>query len=782
MQPRARKNRTVLVGALAVPASIGIGFVVQSRVTTRAPSVSPVAPGTSSVSAANAGAQPGTAPARGGAREPFVGSAACAACHAPEFAAYQRSHHAAALTQARPERLAAQLKAGAFSTPLGGATRFAQRDDKVEVTTRTAQSQSQSFPVAYVAGVAPLEQYVVATERGKLQSLGVVWDTRPLDTGGARWFHVYGPRGIAPTDELFFATPAQNWNHVCADCHSTFVERRYDAAADAFDTRWAELSVGCESCHGPGAGHVRAAEAARQDPTASDSRKTLRVSLRRAEPWMPSATGSPTPRAQDGVEVEVCAPCHSRRQPIHEGFLAGDPLLDSFEPELLRPGRFHADGQVEGEVYEWASFSQSRMFASGVRCSDCHEPHSAELYAPGNALCVRCHDPSRFDQESHSHHAGTGAPACVDCHMPSAKFMQIDVRRDHSIRIPRPDSSVAFGTPNACTGCHAQRSASWAAATLNSWFPAAPPRPHFVEALGRDRQGTLDAGRALNTLVREGTAPAIARASALERLADYPTKQTLETLARALSSREPLVVFGAVLGASQLPLPDRARLLLPLVLHPLRVVRIAAAKALAPLPTNELDAEARAALERAFAEVEASFEVSASLPATHVEWSAFELARGRVEQGKKELEAALRLEPCLAAAHLNRADLARAEQDEAGAERELREALRCEPRNAFAHHALGLWQVRQHDTRAALASLRRAVDLAPDETRFRYVLAVGLAETGDAKAAVAVLDEALARRPASPELLQALAEYETRLEHPDKAAGARRRLEEVVRP
>lgn len=706
-------------------------------------------------------------------REEFVGSAVCAGCHRAQSEAYLGSHHAKALVTPTPEMAKARFDGAHFTSKLGGATKFTVKDGAPQVTTPAPGGKTATFPIAYTSGVWPIEQHVVATERGKLQSLGVVWDSRSAEAGGNRWFHVYGADGIAPNDPLFFTSPAQNWNHMCADCHSTLVERRYDPAADQFDTRWAELSVGCEACHGPGAEHVRSAKAGK--PSA------LAVSLKHAEPWVPSSTGSPTPRSQDGVEVEACAPCHSRREPLKEGFIVSDPFLDSFEPELLLPGRYHADGQVEGEVYEWGSFLQSRMYAAGVRCSDCHNPHSGKPYAEGNALCVSCHEPARFDTEAHTHHAGAKAPLCVDCHMPPATFMQIDERRDHSIRIPRPDHSVEFGTPNACNGCHAKESATWARDWVAKWYPASHQRPHFVAALAKERKGTLDAPRALRALAANGSFPAIARASALERVGNYPTDDTRQTLRTALASAEPLVVYGAVLGAAELPPQQRVPLLTPVLDHGIRAVRINAAKALAGVPASELPANARASLERDFVEVEQSFDVSASRAETHVERSAFELARGKLTEAEASLQTALRIQPCLAEAHLNLADLARQRRDEPAAERAIRAALTCSPQNAAAHHALGLWQVRAKKVAEVIPSLRKAVELAPTDTRFSYVLAVALAGSGNRDEAIRILESTLKTRPNDANALQVLAGYLRESGQGARATEVRQQWEALAR-
>lgn len=711
-------------------------------------------------------ALPLAAPERG--PEAFVGSAACAACHRAQSDAYLGSHHAKALIAPDAAQARARFPGAKLTTPLGGTTSFFVENDAPFVSTPLTDGKTSRLPIAYISGVWPLEQYVVATERGKLQSLGVVLDTRNSDAARAKWFHVYGPRGIAPIDSLFFTSSAQSWNHICADCHSTRVERRYDQTADSFDTRWAELSVGCEACHGPGAEHVRSAKAGHATP--------LPARLKRSEPWLPSATGSPTPRTQDSVEVEACAPCHSRRSSLAEGFLASDPFLDSFEPDLLRPDRYYADGQVEGEVYEWGSFLQSRMYRSGVRCSDCHEPHSGKPYAVGNALCVRCHEPKRFDVEAHSHHAGPKAPLCIDCHMPPKTFMQIDERRDHSIRIPRPDHSVEHGTPNACNGCHDKQSASWARDRVASWYPDSAKRPHFVSALAAERRGTLDAPLLLRQLLDDAALPAIARATALERLGTYGSEKTIAALRSALASPEGLVVYGAVRGAANLPPAQRLALLAPVIGHRLRTVRIAAAKALAGAPSARVPG-----LDRAFDEVEQSFAVNASRAETHVERSAFELARGKLAEAEAALRAALRLQPCLVEAYLNLADLKRQQGDEAAAEQALRAALTCNPRNAAAHHSLGLWQVRAHRPQEALASLRKATELVPGDPRFSYVLAVALAGGGKRDEAIRVLDGTLKSRPNDANALRALTGYLREAGQTERAGAVKRQLEGLLR-
>jgi predicted CXXCH cytochrome family protein len=684
-------------------------------------------------------------------RAQFVGSASCTLCHEEQAKAYTSSHHALALAVPERAEVDARFDGSSFTTKHGGATQFLQEEGSPRVSGPGADGSASSFAVPYVSGVWPLKQYVVDAGRGKLQSFGVAWDERAETQDGKRWFHLYGPEGIAPGDRLFFTAPAQNWNHMCADCHSMFVERRYDVDADRFDTKWSELSVGCEACHGPGAEHVKSA---RDNP--GKAPVAFAVSLQRSEPWVRAESGSPSPHKQDGVEVNTCAPCHSLREPIQEAFFAHEAFLDFFSPELLTPPHYHGDGQVRGEVYEWGSFLQSRMYQAGVRCSDCHEPHSGKTRAEGNSLCVSCHDAERFDAPQHSHHQGKNAPACIDCHMPPATFMQVDERRDHSIRIPRPDLSVSFGTPNACNGCHTKESATWARDRALSFYPGLRARKQATEALLLHAQGAVEAPKALRALALDEGSPEIVRATALERLGRYPSEKTTQTFRQVLGRGRPLLTYGAVLGAAQLPLTERAQLLLPILKRAERASRVAIGKALASVPLARLPKDERRALEEAFHEVEEALHVSSSRAETHVERSAFELARGRFDEARRALEIALRIEPCLTEAYLNLAELERQRKNEAASGAALHEALKCNPSSASAAHALGLWQVRNGQGTAALESLEKAVRAAPNDARFGYVYAVALSGQGKRQEAIRVLEGVLKEHPNDQSALGAL--------------------------
>ncbi len=378
---------------------------------------------------------------------------------------------------------------------------------------------NRDYHIDYTFGVDPLQQYLIAMPGGRYQALGVAWDSRPKDQGGQRWFHLYPDRKLSPTDAMHWTGREQTWNYQCASCHSTDLRKNFDLAENSYATTWSDVDVSCEACHGPGSRHIAWAQAGAAPDTANQG---LEVSLKPIDGgvWeMQPDTGiARRTKPLVSAELDVCAGCHARRKVISENPAPGGRFLDGYLPALLEPGLYHADGQIDGEVFEYGSFVQSRMFHAGVTCSNCHEPHAATLRAEGNSLCAQCHMPARFDTESHHHHQqGSTGAQCANCHMPTKTYMVVDARRDHSIRVPRPDLSVSIGTPNACNTCHKDRTPQWAAQAVAGWFPGGrQTQPHFGTALNfAGRTGAANAEVLLDALILDTKQPAIARASAL---------------------------------------------------------------------------------------------------------------------------------------------------------------------------------------------------------------------------------------------------------------------------
>ena len=710
--------------------------------------------------AAHVPAQP-----RSAASADAVGTAACAGCHAKEYEAWRGSQHDRAMEEAN-ERTVLGDFGGARFTHGGVTSRFFRRDGRYFVNTDGPGGKLADFEVRYTFGVHPLQQYLVELPGGRLQALGIAWDARPKAQGGQRWFHLYPDRKLGAGNPLHWTGIDQNWNYQCADCHSTNLRKNYDEATRTYETTWSEIDVGCEACHGPGARHAAWAKldaAARR----ADASKGLAVALdeRRGVAWaIDPATGSAArsaPRTSNR-ELETCARCHSRRGQFDDSWHPGSPFGDAYRLALIEPGLYHADGQMRDEVYVHGSFLQSRMHAKGVTCSDCHDPHTQKLRAPGNAVCGQCHAPARFDAPAHHRHAaGSPGAACAACHMPTTTYMVVDPRHDHSMRIPRPDRSVALGTPNACTGCHPKEGAKWAADAVARWYPQRKPGfQTWAEAFAAGDAGAPGAQAALAAVVNDPSLPAIARASAIPRLVRHPGRATLPALEKALADPDPIVRLAAASALRDADPALRARRLPKLLADPVRVVRIEAARRLAGVPESRLAADDRARFAKAIDEYLASLRYNADRPEAQTELGGYHLARGEAAAAAAAYRRALALDPTYVAASVNLADLLRGMGREREAEAALRDAIRADPTAAAPRHALGLSLVRQKRTQEALAALGEAARLAPDDARFAYVLGVAQYDAGRRADAMKTLDAALARHPYDREILVALASYE----------------------
>jgi predicted CXXCH cytochrome family protein len=322
------------------------------------------------------------------------------------------------------------------------------------------------------------------------------------------------------------------------------------------------------------------------------------------------------------------------------------PFLDVALPALLEPGLYHADGQIDGEVFEYDSFLQSSMHKAGVVCSNCHEPHAAKLRAEGNALCAQCHLPEKFDVTTHHKHPPSSAGAqCVNCHMPTKTYMVVHNRRDHSIRVPRPDLSVSIGTPNACTQCHTDRSAEWAAKAVTEWYPNGRQKTtHYGSALHAGRTGAVDAERQLDQLILDKSQPAIARASGLLLLSRYATAASEIAIKAAIADSDPLVRMAAARGlraSAPRAIVDATVVLLG---DPVRGVRTEAARALAGLDPQTMTPQQRSAFATAYQELIAGEMIDADRPETHLNLGLVKMRRNQLNEAEAEYHTALRLD------------------------------------------------------------------------------------------------------------------------------------------
>ncbi len=702
----------------------------------------------------------------------YVGRAMCVRCHPDVVTEWTGSHHDLAMQEVTDESLLGDW--GAASLEHGGVTSmFSKRDGKPIIRTDGPDGELADFEVAYLFGVAPLQQLLISLPGGRLQAPSLAWDARPAAAGGQRWFHLYPDEPIDHRDELHWTGRGQRWNLMCAECHSTRLEKGYDRATGTYETRWFEIDVSCEACHGPGGDHV------------DDPKTPLPVAMRGAGAWKTGADGIPRrvdPIPEVDTALETCGPCHARRSSFGS-WVPGDAFLDGYRPALLEETLYFADGQIQDEVYVWGSFLQSKMHAKGVTCGDCHEPHGLGLRAEGNGLCLRCHSPELGEREHTLHDADRAPDAvlCVNCHAPERTYMVVDPRRDHAFRVPRPDLTEAIGAPNACTSsCHDDRDARWAAKVI-AGRAGGRPTAHWATALDAGRRQRPGADEALARLVEsdpEDLVPGIVRATAASLLGRQGGPRAIAAIGRALRNEDPLVRHGAARALGAIPPERLAEVAGHLVEDPVRAVRLEAVTALAALPEDAFSPPRRDALASTIAELRAWQRHLADDPSAHVSLSILAMARGDPDEAEAELRAALRLDARHTPAAVNLADLMRATGRDLEAVDLLHAALAESPRAAVLHHALGLLRIRLGQAEEGRDSLRIASGLAPEVPRFAFVYAVALQAAEDGDGAVEVLREAARRHPGDIEILHALVTIQRDAGRLDEARRWARRLVE----
>jgi Flp pilus assembly protein TadD len=715
-----------------------------------------------------------------------VGVEGCVDCHEEETALWRGSHHELAMQEVTEDTVLGDF-ADAGITYNGVTSRFSRRGEAFVVTTDGPDGTLTDYTVDYVFGFTPLQQYLVSLSGGRYQALGLAWDCRPVDEGGQRWFHLYPGERVDHRDVLHWTKLSQNWNSQCAECHSTNLRKNYDWTKDRFDTTFSEIDVSCEACHGPGSRHVRwakEAEARGREP-GGDPGLVVRFDERRHRSWkmdLERGIAIPKEAAELRVENEMCGRCHARRGLLTEDYLPGQRLGQTHHPALLEEGLYYADGQMEDEVYNWGSFLQSKMYARGITCADCHDAHSAKVKISADDVCSSCHQPERFAaREHHFHDPRREGGSCVACHMRTETYMVVDPRHDHSLRAPRPDLTLSLGTPNACNDCHRDKSPRWSQRAIEKWYPEGQwTKPHFGEALQAGRTMQPGAEKVLAALADDEEQPAIARATAITLLPRFAGRASRAALEKAVKSPEHLIRLGAASALEMLEPDERLRVGGHLLDDPVRVVRVEAVVPLADVAPEAMTGEQRIAFDRALGEFYEAQRANAERPEAHVNLGLMHVKRGQLDAARRAYDAALRVGPWFVPAYANLADLLRLQGRDDEGEKVLRQGLEVVPTSPALHHALGLLLVREKRVDEAIEFLKRAADLAPDDPQIAYVLAIGLHSVGKVGEALSVLRRAYETSPATQPVLIALVTINRDRGALDEALMWARRLAEVA--
>ena len=726
-------------------------------------------------------------PAAAIANARYVGGKACVDCHEKEYAAWAPSQHAGAMKHAADSTVLANFDNTSFNDGRV-TTRFSRRDGKFMVSTEGPDSKPHDYEVKYTFGLFPLQQYLIDIDNGRIQSLTIAWDSRAKADGGQRWFSLYPGEKILPGESIHWTGRDQNWNFMCAECHSTNVKKNYDPTQPRYTTSWTDISVNCEACHGAGSEHVawagdKEANRAGRAGKAGEMGLVVEFDERQGVAWtIDSATGKPvrsSPRRTD-KEIETCGLCHARRAQLEDGYVPGQSLGTTEQVALLEPGLFWPDGQMRDEVYNYALFLQSKMYSKGVTCSDCHDPHTSKLRAPGAQVCLACHSKEKYAPPSHDHHpAGTTRVDCVSCHMPSATYMVIDVRHDHGFRVPRPEQTVRFGVPNTCNACHREQSAQWAADQVAKWYGHAPEGfQRYAETLYNSERHLPGSLARLTGLAGDTLQPAIARATAVSRLPGYNAPSAVSAAEAVVADRNPLLRAAAVTALEGVEPGERVRLLAPRLSDSILAVRTEAARALAGLEQQMPDS-AKAAFGMALQEYIDVQMFNADRPESWTNLAGVHALRGERAKALMAYGRALALDSAFVPAWVNLADYLRATGNETGAGAALRDGIRHSPENASLHYALGLTLIRQRQLPGAMAELKAAARLAPDDAHIGYVYGVALHDTGKPKEGIRQLEAVLKQHPDDLQVLQALSSYYREAGDVQRASAASAKLQEL---
>ncbi|TDG15656.1 hypothetical protein E2F43_05375 [Seongchinamella unica] len=702
----------------------------------------------------------------------FRGAESCRECHASEYDAWRGSHHDLAMQLPGPDTVLGNFNNASFSYN-GITTRFYRDGDKFMVRTDGEDGKLTDFEVAYVFGVYPLQQYLLPLSRGRLQALSIAWDARPEPEGGQRWYHLYPDEPIDYRDPLHWTGPYQNWNTRCAECHSTDLQKNYDRATRSFDTRYAEIDVSCEACHGPGQAHLQLARAGKLGDSPQGGFAT---DLAQRGLWSFPAGESIARRSeplQSRTQIDSCGRCHSRRGTLGDYHYGAD-LLDTHRLSLPQSPLYHYDGQILDEVYVYGSFVQSKMHQAGVVCSNCHEPHSNALRAPGNGVCAQCHQTTRYDTPDHHFHpAGSAGASCANCHMPETTYMGVDPRRDHSMRVPRPDLSVVIATPNACTQCHSDKTDQWALQALRAQgVNFRDTGSHPARSFAAFDRGDSRAVPGLAQLANDPQAAPIWRATAMEALGQAGGREATQTMASLLYHDDSIIRTSTVRSLDQLlSLPQRFQLLTPLLDDPVLAVRMEVAESLAGVPLDQVEPAQAKALRTLFGEYQAVQEQHTDMPGVLMQLAMFQANRGDTPSAERAYREALTLNAQLLPAYLNLADLLRAQDRDEEARTLLLEALALAPENGNALHALGLLEARSDNPDRALDYLGRAAARENLGTRHRFVYAIALHDLGQPREALIELGRLHRQFPADQQVLLTLANYSAELGETAQARG-----------
>jgi len=664
----------------------------------------------------------------------FVGSSNCQSCHSKEFNDWKKSDHYLAMQPVHDSTVLGDFNNKTFIAD-GVTSKFFKRDGKYFINTQGDDGRTHDFEVLYTFGYYPLQQYLIAFPGGRLQSTRVSWDAREK-----KWFHQYAGQKVHHRDWLHWTGNSQNWNTMCGSCHSTNLQKNYDLKTDSYATTWNEINVSCESCHGPGSKHADFINS----PEYKSGSRLEDSGLIYAKSTNPQ------------LQLNTCAPCHARKSDIAQSIMSTNEVMDHLIPQIISNEFYFADGQIRDEDYEYGSFTQSKMFSKNVRCSNCHNPHSGKLIAVGNNLCMNCHTAKYNTEQHHFHKINTEGAQCINCHMPEKTYMGNDTRRDHSFRIPRPDQSIKWETPNTCTSCHKGKSNGWAADAIKKWY--GPKRAyHFSDDLLPGNELSDKSEKHLLKLISDTLQPEIARATAVHYLANIQSLKSAEALLKGLDDKKPLVRYHALRSLENFSPEVWQGVAHKNLTDKVRAVRIAAADLYHRLPPEAIPASAKTSFAAAEAENKKFLQYQTDFAVGNVMLADYHLQGGDHLNAIIHYARGLEKDSLMNYARLNLATAYSTIRKNSEALKTLQEAAIIDPKNDRIFYNLGLLTYEMGDIPTAIENFQKAVQLKSNNIGLYYNFGLLLQQQGKLKEAEQILLRGFSIDPQATNINYALA-------------------------
>lgn len=627
----------------------------------------------------------------------YVGDAQCMQCHKTAFESWKNSDHDLAMQVANDATVLGDFNDVRITID-GVAYFFTKKDNSFMVHIKEVDGSEKEYSIGYTFGVNPLQQYLIDFEDGKKQVLRVSWDVIEK-----KWYHQYAGNKMDPHDWLHWTESSQNWNTMCAECHSTNLKKNYNIADGSFKTTWSSINVSCESCHGPAEKHVFWAN------NGSDTSKIMNKYILEGK--------------TQSEQMTMCAPCHSRRAKLTENLVPGEYFENQYFLQVLDTVNYHGDGQIKNEDYVYGSFVQSKMYHNDVKCADCHNTHTLKLKKQGNNLCMQCHEPKYNEPSHHFHPIGSESAQCINCHMTGETYMGIDFRRDHSFRVPRPDQSVAYGTPNACTECHKDKSNAWAASQVKTWYGDKRQDNFSDGLLLSTKQGmSVNDRKKLDDFITDLKYPAIARATVIDNLIVTRAEQFTPIL-NSLKDESPLVRHNALMKFRDVNPNERMSIAAAHIKDTSRLVRIAVAQLLNGMPKEQLQSIDQNALAKAQEELRTMLYANADFSTGRMSLGDYLLQNNDIEGAIKQYQAALKMDNLLLPVYPNLATAYSMIGDIEAAFKTLNTLIKKDPNSGRAYYLRGLLNFETKKDALGVADLNKAIAIDPTDTRSSYNLA-----------------------------------------------------------